>query len=138
MSDTPHLAGIHHVKLPVTDLTRSRDWYRSRLGYEVDFEFTEQGATVGYVLRHPAGGPMLGLRLAPGAAKAMPDFGFFAVGVPDKAALEQLAAHLTALGEHHAGIHRATYGWVLPHLRDPDGHEVPFYTLQHHADPSSE
>ena len=27
------LAGVHHVKLPVTDLARSRKWYQSRLGY---------------------------------------------------------------------------------------------------------
>jgi catechol 2,3-dioxygenase-like lactoylglutathione lyase family enzyme len=39
--DTPVLAGIHHLKLPVTDLARSRDWYESRLGYEVRF-YTHQ------------------------------------------------------------------------------------------------
>jgi hypothetical protein len=27
----PALAGVHHLKLPVTDLARSREWYRSRL-----------------------------------------------------------------------------------------------------------
>ena len=32
VSDAPALAGIHHLKLPVTDLARSREWYRSRLG----------------------------------------------------------------------------------------------------------
>jgi catechol 2,3-dioxygenase-like lactoylglutathione lyase family enzyme len=30
--DTPRLDGIHHVKIPVTDLDRSRAWYESRLG----------------------------------------------------------------------------------------------------------
>ena len=35
MPDAPALAGIHHVKLPVTDLARSREWYESRLGYQV-------------------------------------------------------------------------------------------------------
>jgi len=43
MSDAPRLAGIHHLKLPVTDLDRSREWYISRLGYQVQMEFVEQG-----------------------------------------------------------------------------------------------
>ena len=33
-TDPPVLAGIHHLKLPVTDLARSLEWYRSRLGYQ--------------------------------------------------------------------------------------------------------
>ena len=33
MQAAPRLAGIHHMKLPVTDLARSREWYRTRPGY---------------------------------------------------------------------------------------------------------
>ena len=29
----PGLAGIHHVKIPVTDLSRSRDWYARVFGF---------------------------------------------------------------------------------------------------------
>ena len=43
VSDAPALDGVHHLKLPVTDLARSREWYRSRLGYQVQVEFVEQG-----------------------------------------------------------------------------------------------
>ena len=64
-SDAPTLAGIHHLKLPVTDLARSRDWYQSRLGYQVVAEFVEQGQLMGYAMAHPNGGPALGLRLDP-------------------------------------------------------------------------
>jgi catechol 2,3-dioxygenase-like lactoylglutathione lyase family enzyme len=46
--DAPALAGIHHLKLPVSDLARSRGWYRSRLGYEVTMEFVEHGKLMGY------------------------------------------------------------------------------------------
>jgi len=56
-ADAPTLAGIHHLKLPVTDLARSLEWYRSRLGYQVQIEFVEQGTLMGYGLGHPAGGP---------------------------------------------------------------------------------
>jgi catechol 2,3-dioxygenase-like lactoylglutathione lyase family enzyme len=133
--DAPSLAGIHHLKLPVTDLARSREWYHSRLGYQVQMEFVEQGQLMGYALSHPNGGPPLGLRLDPGRARAAAGFDYFAIGVPDKEAMDQLAARLTALGERHAGVHWASIGWILPELHDPDGHEVRFYTHQHHTEP---
>ena len=132
--DMPPLAGIHHLKLPVTDLARSREWYQSRLGYQVQIEFVEQGQLMGYTLAHPNGGPLLGLRLDPGRARAAAGFDYFSVGVPGKEAIEQLAARLTALGEQHAGVHWASIGWILPELHDPDGHEVRFYTIEHHTD----
>jgi catechol 2,3-dioxygenase-like lactoylglutathione lyase family enzyme len=131
--DAPALAGVHHLKLPVTDLARSCEWYRSRLGYQLQVEFVEQGRVMGYGLSHPNGGPMLGLRLNPARAKAAAGFDYFAIGVPDKEAIDQLAARLTALGEQHAGVRWASVGWILPMLHDPDGHEVRFYTLQQHT-----
>ena len=133
-SDAPALAGIHHLKLPVTDLARSREWYRSRLGYELQMEFVEQGRLMGYGLAHPNGGPQLGLRLSPERARAAAGFDYFAIGVPDREAIDRLAARLTALGERHAGVHWATIGWILPQLHDPDGHEVRFYTHQQHTE----
>jgi len=132
--DAPALAGVHHVKLPVTDLARSREWYQSRLGYQVQIEFVEQGKLMGYGLAHPNGGPMLGLRLSPERARAAAGFDYFAIGVPGKEAIDELAARLSALGEGHAGVHWATIGWILPALHDPDGHEVRFYTLEHHTE----
>jgi len=134
MPDAPALAGIHHVKLPVTDLSRSREWYESRLGYQLQMEFVEQGRLMGYALAHPNGGPQLGLRLSPERARAAAGFDYFAIGVPDKEAIDQLAARLTTLGEQHAGVHWASIGWILPELHDPDGHEVRFYTVVHHTD----
>jgi catechol 2,3-dioxygenase-like lactoylglutathione lyase family enzyme len=132
--DIPALAGVHHLKPPVTNLARSREWYHSRLGYQVQIEFVEQGQLMGYALTHPNGGPPLGLRLNPERALAAAGFDYFAIGVPGKQAIDQLAAWLTALGEQHAGVHWASIGWILPELHDPDGHEVRFYTLQHHTE----
>jgi catechol 2,3-dioxygenase-like lactoylglutathione lyase family enzyme len=133
--DAPVLAGIHHLKLPVTDLARSWEWYHSRLGYQVQMEMVEQGQLMGLALRHPNGGPPLGLRLDPDRARAAAGFDYFAIGVPDKEAIDQLATRLTALGEEHAGVHWASIGWILPYLHDPDGHEIRFYTHQHHTEP---
>ena len=132
VTDAPALAGVHHVKLPVTDLARSSGWYQSRLGYQVVAEFVEQGKLMGYAMAHPNGGPALGLRLDPDRAQAAAGFDYFSIGVPDKDAIDRLAGRLTALGEEHAGVHWASIGWILPLLHDPDGHEVRFYTMKHH------
>jgi catechol 2,3-dioxygenase-like lactoylglutathione lyase family enzyme len=134
----PRLDGIHHVKLPVRDLARSRAWYESRLGYRSAIEFVEQGELMGIVMRHPDGGPDFGLRLDPARAEAAAGFDYFAIGVPSREAMEDLAARLTSLGEAHAGVHSATIGWILPELHDPDGHEVRFYTTTHHSGPPAE
>jgi len=42
--DAPLLDGIHHIKIPVIDLDRSREWYASRLGYQVEIEFVERAS----------------------------------------------------------------------------------------------
>ena len=130
----PSLAGVHHLKLPVRDLARSREWYASRLGYEVELEFVEDGKLMGIAMRHPNGGPDFGLRLDPERAEAAAGFDYFSIGVPDRESIEAIAAHMTELGEEHAGVHRATAGWIMPLLHDPDGHEVRFYTIAHHTE----
>ncbi len=132
----PVLAGIHHVKLPVSDLERSMSWYESRLGYRRTLEFVERGRLMGLALSHPNGGPDLALRLDPDLAVGSAGFDYFTIGVPDRAAIEALAERLTGLGESHAGVHFASLGWILPMLHDPDGHEIRFYTVERHADPS--
>jgi len=136
----PQLDGIHHVKLPVRDLARSRAWYESRLGYRAAIEFIEQGKLMGIAMRHPNGGPEFALRLDPPRAETAAGFDYFAIGVPSKEAIEDLAARLTSLGEAHAGVHFATIGWILPQLHDPDGHEVRFYTTTttNHSEPPDE
>lgn len=133
--EVPTLAGVHHLKLPVTDLDRSVEWYRTRLGYRLAVEFVEGGRRMGVSMRHPNGGPELALRLDPDRAAAAAGFDYFAIAVPDKPAIDALAARLTTLGERHAGVHYASLGWILPMLHDPDGHEVRFYTVFHHTEP---
>ncbi len=133
-SPVPRLAGVHHLKLPVSDLERSQRWYASRLGYSVVQEFAEEGIVRGVVMEHPDGGPSFALRLDPARASAAAGFDYFSIGVPDKDTIEQLAQNLTAQGEQHAGVHFASVGWILPMLHDPDGHEIRFYTVERHTE----
>ena len=91
---------------------------------------------MGCALTHPAGGPDLALRLDPDRARVAAGFDYFAFGVQDKAAMDELARRLDELGQAHAGVHRATLGWILPEVLDPDGHALGFYTVEHHTDPA--
>lgn len=132
-ADAPLLDGVHHVKLPVADLDRTHAWYESRLGYRAAMRFTQGGRATGLVMVHPNGGPTLSFPLDPERAARVCGFDYFSIGVPDKTALDQLAKRLGDFGEENAGVHFAAIGWILPGTHDPDGHEVRFYTTDHHT-----
>ena len=129
MTDAPRLDGIHHLKLPVSDLQRSLTWYQDRLGYLVMHEFIEDGALMGIAMTHPNGGPDLAIRLDPERARVAAGFDYFAIGVPGQHAIEALAARFTERDDAHDGVHRTPVGWVLTGVHDPDSHEVRFYTV---------
>jgi hypothetical protein len=92
------------------------------------------GTADGRCAAHPNGGPQLALRLDPDKAVASAGFDYFSFAVPDKQAIDDLAARLDEFGDSHAGVHITSIGWILPHLHDPDGHELRFYTVQTHTD----
>jgi catechol 2,3-dioxygenase-like lactoylglutathione lyase family enzyme len=51
------LAGVHHVKIPVTDLGRSLHWYRQVFGLRPAMAFPEAGGVVrGVRRRYPGAG----------------------------------------------------------------------------------
>jgi catechol 2,3-dioxygenase-like lactoylglutathione lyase family enzyme len=83
----PSLRGFHHVKLPVTDVEHSRDWYMRLSGFEVELEFVEDGVLMGVALRDPSGTVPLALRGNPERAEALSGFDPIAIGVADTAEL---------------------------------------------------
>lgn len=100
------LAGIHHLKVHVTDVRRSALWYQRVLGYRPVMEFAEADRLVGYGLDHPGGGTFLTLRLDPDHAAQTAGRVYFETGTPDKAALDELARRLDDLGEPHGPVRR--------------------------------
>ena len=122
------LCGFHHVKLPVSDVVKSRDWYERVLGLAVDVEFIEDGALMGVGMADPAGTLGIALRQDPVRAAAMAGFDAMALGVPTRAEVDDWRDRLDELGEPHGGIvtgHRG--GSVLVGLHDPDGVEIRLY-----------
>ncbi len=124
----PDLSGFHHVKLPVADLGRSRDWYTSVLGLRVEIEFVEDGVLHGLALADANGRLGLALRLDPVRAAALAGFDPVALQVPERDDVEAWRARLDDLGQPHGGVvtgHRG--GSVLVGLHDPDGIEIRLY-----------
>lgn len=124
----PELASFHHVKLPVSDVRASSEWYQRVLGLAVDIEFVEDGELRGIALTDSTGTAHIALRHDPERAAALSGFDLVALGVPTRDGVHAWARHLDALGQAHGGIvtgHRG--GAVLVGLHDPDGVELRLY-----------
>ena len=122
------LSGFHHVKLPVTDVVRSRDWYERVLGLHTHLEFVEDGTLMGIALRDANDTVDLAIRHDPGRAAAMAGFDPIALCVPTRGDLDAWKQRLDDLGEPHGGIVAGHAGQVIVGLHDPDGMEVRLYT----------
>ena len=124
----PPLSQFHHVKLPVSDLPASKQWYQQVLGFQVEIEFTEDGEVRGLALADRDHTLSLALRLDPERAAAMSGFDAVALAVPTRDDVRAWVQHLDSIGQPHNGVvtgHRG--GSVLVGLRDPDGIEIRLY-----------
>jgi catechol 2,3-dioxygenase-like lactoylglutathione lyase family enzyme len=120
--------GIHHVKLPVSDVGRSRAWYERVLGFELVMEFVEDGQVRGVALRRDGCPPQLALRHDPVRAKALSGFDAVALLVSAREDVHAWKAMLDEAGESHGGVVTGHLGGaVLVGLRDPDGIEIRLY-----------
>lgn len=120
---------IHHVKLPVSDLSASRDWYQRILGFQAEIEFTEGGEIRGLAMTDRDRTVRLALRLDPERAAALSGFDPVALAVPTRDDVQAWVEHLDGSGAQHSGVvtgHRG--GSVLVGLRDPDGIEIRLYS----------
>ena len=124
----PRLSQIHHVKLPVSDLPASRDWYRRILGFEVEIEFAEDGELRGLAMTDRDHTLRLALRLDPARAAALSGFDPVALAVPTREDVQAWAEYLDTAGQQHGGVVTGHNGGsVLVGLHDPDGIEIRLY-----------
>ncbi len=143
---SPFPAAIHHVALTVTDLERSRSWYRLLLGsdpvvdedvpalpgHHTGFHHTIFALTGGVVLAlHAHHATVAGQRfdeVRPG----LDHVGFACAGRDE---LERLRTHLDALGVAHGGIADDALGHGLS-FRDPDNTALEFWAPRAVREPS--
>lgn len=129
------LSGFHHVKLPVADVERSREWYQRVLALHTQLEFVEDGVLMGVAVQDSDETISIALRHDPARAAAMAGFDPVALCVPSERALKAWEQHLADLDEPHGGIVTGHAGQVLVGLHDPDGIEIRLYLP---AEPAAE
>ena len=132
----PPLEGVHHLKVPVTDLERSRAFYETAYGAQripdADHHREDDGTLYAYILRVPGLGAMIEMRLDPDQARAQMGFDPFTIAVKDRAALDAWVAHLDAHGLRHSPVIAAIQAWLVV-VPDPDDHRLRLYTLETHG-----
>ncbi|MGZ4677806.1 MAG: VOC family protein [Acidimicrobiia bacterium] len=130
------ILGLHHVKVPVTDLPRSRAWYERVFMLEPLTEFRDDhDGVVRGVSYRSTGDLAFALRESPEHARGIAGFDFFAIMLRGRPDIEHWARRLDDLGVEHSEIVSAPIGCIM-RFDDPDGIELRFYTLDEHgADP---
>ena len=124
----PDLAAIHHVKIPVSDVGASIEWYVRVLGLEVAIEFIEDGELRGVALNAPHSNTSIALRHDAERAATLSGFDLVALGVPTRDGVRAWANHFDHIGQPHGGIVTGHHGGaVLVGLHDPDGIEIRLY-----------
>jgi catechol 2,3-dioxygenase-like lactoylglutathione lyase family enzyme len=121
-------AGLHHVKLPVSDVASSRDWYARAFGFRPRLEFHEDGALRGVALHQPDADLALALRADPARARALAGFDALCLAVGTRADLDALLARLDNAGVAHTEP-RTGHGGDAADVPDPDGLLVRLHTL---------
>jgi catechol 2,3-dioxygenase-like lactoylglutathione lyase family enzyme len=119
----PPLVGLHHLKLPVSDLDASIDWYRRVFDAEYQSQFDHvdsSGVRYAVILSVPGLPVPLELRWAPTAAAAMQGYDPIMLAAESADVLSAWAAHLDAEGVDHSPVITGGAGHLMV-LADPDG-----------------
>lgn len=130
------ILGVHHVKLPVADLARSRAWYERVFELEPNIEFPDAAGVVRGVSYRAKRGFTLALRENPALAQAMTTIGFdpIAILVEGRQDIDAWAQRLDDLGIDHAPVRAGALGWLLS-FDDPDSLQLKLYTNEPHGLP---
>jgi catechol 2,3-dioxygenase-like lactoylglutathione lyase family enzyme len=132
---TGEILGVHHIKIPVTDLVRSRAWYERVFDLEPFIEWPDDEGVVRGVSYRSKGALALALREQPDAARGIAGFDPFAIMLRGRADVDHWAQRLDELGVTHAPVLTIPIGYLLA-FDDPDGLQLRFYTLDERgADP---
>jgi catechol 2,3-dioxygenase-like lactoylglutathione lyase family enzyme len=123
-------SGLHHLKVPVSDLDASVAWYEKALRATVQGDLDHrdpEGNLFARMLQIPGLEVLLELRLAPKAAAATDGYDPITLQVDDLTHLRQWLDHLDAAGVRHSPELRSMIGFLLV-VPDPDGLMIRIHT----------
>jgi catechol 2,3-dioxygenase-like lactoylglutathione lyase family enzyme len=139
MSDAlslPPLQGIHHIKIAVSDLHRSLEFYETLFGAkripQADHKHEGDGSLYAFILDVPNLGAKLELRLNAEQAKKHFHFDPVTIAVKDRSALKEWQSYLETKKLPHSPIIPAIQAWLIV-VEDPDGNRMRLYTLETHG-----
>ncbi|WP_433239680.1 VOC family protein [Streptosporangium sp. CA-135522] len=120
------VSGVHHFKIWVRDLARSRPWYEQVFDLRLRTSFEDDDGVIrGMAFDVPGTDLQLALRENPGLAEALSGADPFAFQTT-REGLDAWIAHLDALGVSHGPVIKASAGHALG-FADPDGIEIRLY-----------
>ena len=119
----PHVTGIHHLAITVSNLDASTAFYERVLGFPPQSELEGEG--LHRRLFTLPGGTNLGLtEHSPSTSETFspfrPGMDHLGLAVDTREELDAWAEHLTDAGIEHSGLVDAPYGTALS-FKDPDG-----------------
>jgi len=117
------------LRIPVSDVSASADWYSEVFGLSVLLVEEEQNRVVGAVLSGPER-PSLGVHLDPARARALAGFSLVELAVASREALSKWDSWLEEIGVTHTGVVEGPLGWYID-VPDPDGLIVQLHTPEH-------
>ena len=136
----PGVSGVSLLKIPVSDLVASAEWYSRVFGATrlAQFDhFDAQGQLYAVMLAVPGLTFPMQLRLAPHTAQAIAGFDPVGFAVPTLDDLERWESFLSDLGIENSNVLRGLVGWFLI-VRDPDGLSIRLFSDEHHdVDPDN-
>lgn len=121
---------MHHVRIPVTDVTASADWYSEVLGLQVLLIEEEENEVVGSVISVGEGPARLGLHRDPARATALAGFCVVAISVDSRETLSEWDVWFNQIDARHSPMFAGAVGWYIDIL-DPDGLIVQLHTPEH-------
>jgi catechol 2,3-dioxygenase-like lactoylglutathione lyase family enzyme len=123
------IRGLHHVRVPVTSVDLSCDWYARVLGLELLILEENEDSVTGALMVHRSG-IVVGLHRAPERAAALHNFPLLGLCVDD---IESWSLRIDAMGVDHSDVEDAHLGRCV-RIEDPDGIGIELHTV---AQPSA-
>jgi glyoxylase I family protein len=125
----PHMVGISHVELTVTDCAKSAAWYHEVLGFRL-MKHTQDESLEVYAMRHPSGATVdvMTHHETPNERFDERRVGLdhLSFQVRDRAEIESWVEHLDQHGVEHTGIIDAEFGATVV-FRDPDNIQLELF-----------
>lgn len=123
---------ILHVKLPVTDLQRSVDWYAALMDLHLTHEFIEDGELRGAALLSAEGSFSFALRLRGHCAgqPVLDGFDVVSLHMVDRDAIVRMNERCQSLGVLCSPVQDRGEHEAVVDVADPDGTVLRFYWIE--------